>query len=326
MMQRFLPFLLLLTGLLTFDNAKACVDPDSVVIIIVNYDTLNTFPCPTANQVELRFTNLRLMSEEPNKICACGLSSFSDIFTDLDYIAFVDSGTNNPYVGFTEFLNNASSSASWNTAAPNTGGWTGMVSEVINFGLNPTHAVDLVVRLSAPPNTVIVFDSLCQNPPLTQKVSESFLGTDEWDASNSTLKNDHMSVKSLNTNLTPGSSITYNEVDKAHFTQMDNDILGALIPTGTGTLVKLPENSWNAYPNPASNEVTLAFSNSGNQAISARIRDLSGRVIHQLMNQQIVPAGLNSYTLSLPSNIAAGTYLLEVSQENKTSAQQLFIQ
>ncbi len=217
-------------------QSKACIDPDSVVVIIVNYDTQwVAATCPYAEEVEIRLSNIRLMSEAPNKICACGLASFADNFSVLRYVAFVDSGTNNPYNGFGDFIENALASDEWDNADPGSGSWAGLIADVINGGLSATTPVEMVIRAEAPPGTQLVFDSLCSaNQYLPDLINQASLGTDAWDPVNETLDASHQSVRSLDASQVAGSSVSYAIVSSQYMDDLDDDILDN-IPADTNT-------------------------------------------------------------------------------------------
>ena len=68
-------------------TAEACVrpTPDTLVRTTFRYDSALT-------ELELRISNLRFMTESPGKFCSCALTSWTTVFTELKYVAFVDSG------------------------------------------------------------------------------------------------------------------------------------------------------------------------------------------------------------------------------------------
>ena len=116
------------------NSSRACIDPGPKVIVICNYDSTLL---PMVEEIELRLSNLRFMQEVPGKFCSCALNTWSSIFTDLQYVAFVDSGTNNVYPGFAPWDASMGASTSWDTDQPNLGsGWSGFIAEVIQGGLS----------------------------------------------------------------------------------------------------------------------------------------------------------------------------------------------
>ena len=116
------------------------------------------------------------MNENPNKVCNCALSSFSDLFSNLIYIAFVDSGTNNPYQGFAAWNAEAMASAAWNSAHSRANGWDGFVSTVLSSGLSASDPVELVVRATLSANTTVFADTACMTTGLDDMIRGSELG------------------------------------------------------------------------------------------------------------------------------------------------------
>ena len=278
-------------------KANACVNPDTVVIIVVNYDTIWAIPCPFAKEMEIRISNLRLMNENPNQICACALASFSDIFTNLQYIAFVDSGTNMPYQGFAKVNALLASSTAWDTAQPGYGGWDGYVISVINSGLSSSDPVEMVIRLTAPAGNSITFDTLCTNVMLS-KLAQSSLGTDAWNDTTMALRATHQSVRSLDALAVSGSQVTFNEVTPAYFTQLDSDILNNL---NTGMVFIPHKPIVKVYPNPVTDRFTVEFNLNDNQVVEIEFLDMVGR----------------SYGILLSSNLATGSHTIPVSLTNR---------
>jgi hypothetical protein len=208
-------------------QANACIDPDSVPTVHTNYDTTMIGTCSYADKIEIRLSNLRMMNESPNKICACALSSFASLFSNLQYVAFVDSGTNNPYNGFAGFQNDQAYDAAWNTSQSAFGGWSGFIADVINGGLQADDPVEMVIRAMAPPNTLVAIDSFCVDTLLTFRLEESNLGTDAWDPIAADLDESHQGVRGL-------ENPTLSQVSEAYFTALDDAILNN-IPTDTNS-------------------------------------------------------------------------------------------
>lgn len=249
--------------------SKACLDPDTTVIVTVNYDTLDTSPCPTAKEVEIRISNIRMMNEDPNKVCACALASTSGLFTDIIYIAFVDSGTNNPYKGFGKFNENAKSSQAWKSKYSAKGDWSGFVATVLNSGLKSQDPVELIIRAKAPNNTQVVFnDSLC-NHDLSDYVGQSSLGTDEWDAVKEELKEGHQKVRGL-----PVKTESFEQKTKKHFEDLDDEIITKV---GIGAVWILKENEVEAYPNPTDGNINLAFDMVVADDVTIKWVDMAGK-------------------------------------------------
>lgn len=296
--------LFIVCGLWSPQQAKGCLDPDSV-IVFVTYDTLNTTPCPTANQVELRISNIRLMSETPGKLCACGLASTSEMFGELLYIAFVDSGTNKPYKGFGKFDINEKSSGKWKGVYGKKGDWSGFVASVVNSGLKSTEPVELIVRAKAPLGiSVTIRDSTpCEND-LIKELAKSSLGTDEWDGVNEDLKGAHQMVRSLQR----ADMFLFEEAK--YFTELDDELLTAL--SIDAPVVVFKNHDLTVYPNPSNGRVNLDFDLVTHANIKVTWVDLTGRETELTAGREL-SRGEHRVTLSLTDFGIQGTGFLQVS-------------
>jgi len=75
-------------------HATACVDYHPVPPpITVKVDTNLT-------KMEITVHQLNIFAGTTGDFCTCALSAFSDLFSSIYYVAFVDSGTTNPIAGF----------------------------------------------------------------------------------------------------------------------------------------------------------------------------------------------------------------------------------
>jgi len=293
-----------------FQKAEACLDPDTSIIITVNYDTIDAQPCPLAREMEIRISNIRMMSEAPNKLCACALASFSGMFTDLVYIAFVDSGTNDPYDGFAQFNENAKSTAAWASKYSSSGSWKGMVAKVVNSGLKATDPVELLIRAKAPANTSVVFnDSLC-GPDITDKLVQSSLGTDEWDGSNETLKNAHQRVRGMS------NVVQTSEMSKQHFKDLDKEIETALNLRKDAPVWFFGQNGATLYPNPSDGDMTINLKLATDENVLIEWIDLTGRS-QVLQPSAMYGRGEHQVAFSLNSLGIDGSGFIKVSFENE---------
>jgi hypothetical protein len=285
-------------------ESKACIDPDSVVNIIVNYDTVNA---PLISEVEIRLTNLRLMNENKNKICSCALSKYSDLFTSIDYVAFVDSGTNNPYLGFAQWNMTASASTAWNNSKPGFS-WDGYIADVINSGLSSSDPVDLVIRASTPAGKfyTLVGDSTLQAASLQQAVESESLGTDEWSTANNDLVASHQGVRGFNSTL-PGNFRTYVARDISYFTTLDNEILNN-IPIGLVKNFSI-ENNLEIYPVPAESEINFRVALSEEEHVTINLYSILGKKLSGLVDENY---NSGVHTLTVPTlEYPGGMYIVE---------------
>ena len=312
-----LGFVMLCFMSLQTNTAKACVDPDSTVIIDVCYDTTQA---PLINEIEIRITNLRMMNEAPNTICSCALTTWSDLFSNIQYVAFVDSGTNNPYDGFAAFNNSAAVDQAWATSPG--GNWNGYIADVINSGLTAVDPVEMVIRASTPAGVfyTLVGDSIQGYNSLQDDVVSESLGTDAWDPQTQTLVNDHLSVKSFAPWAHPGNSINFIAQPGSYFTQLDADILNniAAVPTAT-----LASGSVEAYPNPFHHQLNLKLTFEESAEVTVVLYDVLGKQVWSATRNQF-PAGESILTVDTESlNLRAGVYTLRVESDEESVSQQL---
>ena len=287
------------------NQVQACIDPDSVITTNINYDSL-------VEQVEIRLSNLRLMNEQPNVFCACAVNSWSNIFTDLKYIAFVDSGTNNVHGDFAQWNLDATSSTAWNTSQPNFGtGWAGHVAQVLNMGLSSTASVELVIRAGLPPGYTVFW--------LDSTMYSTSIGTDEWDNVNGQLANGHQRVRGLGE-----GPINRAQAPKplSYFANLDTMIASAY----TRIQDQLQLQSFKIGPNPTSDELFLSFRILKEQELSFELYDLQGKHISQWDNRQLIP-GDHELRFSLEElNLTPSTYLFSIKTADAVLTKKVIIQ
>lgn len=223
-----LPVLLVAAVLVSAPAVKACVDNTPSVTVTVQIDTVNA-------EMVMVLSNLALTSVAPNigTFCTCALSTFSDVFSELQYVAFVDSGTTDVYLGFSAWTPEAAASGSWNDSFPMPGApWQGFIAEVLYAGLEPTSPVELLIRAGVPPGyTVTTFDSV---------LTLTTLGTDEWDEVDLTVANHHVNL----VNFTSGGPPTYVFVDTSYLPGLDALITEELVEVEITTTTEAAEISW----------------------------------------------------------------------------------
>ena len=81
--------------------------------------------------------------------------------------------------------------------------------------------------------------------------------------------------------------------------------------------------SFNAYPNPASDQVTVTFSSSNEENYSLRLMDVTGRTVLSNTNTSVV--GENQYQLNL-SSIARGIYMVVLQKGDATLQTKIVVQ
>ncbi|GAB5539982.1 MAG: hypothetical protein Salg2KO_20850 [Salibacteraceae bacterium] len=211
-----IPFLIF--GLI--NDSKACFDPDTTIVVIVNYDTIDSGGCAYASEVAIRISNLRVMNESPNKICACGFKNLDSTFSNINFLAFVDSGTNNPYNGIALFDSKLQASTAWDNSAGN-GSWGGFIADVINGGLSATSPVEFIIRAKAAEGLVFIDSNCTGSATLEEQVNGLDFGTDAWDPILEDLDQSHQSIRELGEQQ-PVQMIQRNAL---FFSNLDGDIL-----------------------------------------------------------------------------------------------------
>jgi len=179
----------LFTTLTQYNTALACVDyhptPPPIVVTIDS----------NLNRLCIRVQNLNIFGGTQGQFCSCALSSFTNIFSNIYYVAFVDSGTSNPINGFDIWQNQSAATNAWSGVLPGSD-WSGFVAEVTD-SLVAGLAVDLLIYANLPAGyTTNCLDSsfICLDTALTQ----TSFGTDEWSANGDSLTGNHQSVSTLN--------------------------------------------------------------------------------------------------------------------------------
>lgn len=235
--------------------ARACVDYHTTVFVTCHYDTVNF------TDIAIKVSNLRIFGGNPNDFCSCGITNYTDIFTNIDYVAFVDSGTTNPVIGFDPYVASANSTSAWESVLA-TGDWNGFVSGVNGNGLTPNAPVELIIRASLPAGyTYYVLDS---NIYATQ------FGTDEWDNTNQTLANSHQSVSSFWS--ATSVDLVAEHSGSTYFSDLDNAVL-------TNLEKGLEPSFLEIGPVPTKDRLYVHLDNPGIRLETASIYNLSGQIV-----------------------------------------------
>ncbi len=298
-MQTLLHSFLLSIFIFSYTIATACVDPETVITVQTNYSEDLT-------DVEIRLGNLKFMTEAPNVFCSCALQHPDDIYTNMEYVAFVYTGTNDIYMNTWENLPTADDA--WETAigSPN---WAAYVTEVINSGLSTNDDVELVIRATIPVGYVVNVTELD-----TVLVAQTNLGTDAWDTENETLLLDHTGLHDLGNN----SGETFTLVSDDYFTELDDAILSS---NENINVISTFEIS----PNPMQNEFKMTYDLRFTSSVQLTIYDLNGKLIYtQDMGSQ--NAGYQAMRVNLPTGILQkGLYILAIESEKERHREKIII-
>lgn len=285
-----IPFLLVLDLLaINPPEAKSCIDPETVITVKTNYSA-------DLSEIAIVLGNLKFMEEEPNVFCSCALSSYTDFFTHLEYVAFVETGTTTPYPNMEPWTNTTQADAAWEATAPGSGDWSGFIAEVINSGLGPDDDVELIIRASIPPGYFVEVSDIDTMLVLSQ------LGTDAWDPVTEDLFADHQGIRNLKYD---NSSLTYEEVSDDYFTNLDEGITSS---------VGEPRNilAFDLSPNPTKGSILLRYDLKTASAVSVHLRDLVGRLIYALPVEQQT-GGQQEVLVNIPNGVLQnGIYIVEL--------------
>lgn len=287
-------FLLLLSFTFYSQTAKACVDPDTIATLTVNYDA-------TLSEVEIRIGNLKLETAAPNTFCACGLSSTTDVFTFVTYIAIVYQGTNDVYPNFIPFMQTGPADAAWNGSQPALPDWNGYVAEVIN-GLVTDDAVEMIIR-AQPPAGVIV--ELEEDPESDNSALywQTYLGTDEWDTGAMDLMEDHQAIRTF----AFMSEVTVNVQPQSYFDELDQAITTSIYEVG-----KAPALAGKLSPNPVTDYFELSFELPKASDLNLVIYDITGKAVHHIPSQRF-QAGKHTMPVSLEGILPeSGIYIVSL--------------
>lgn len=162
------------------------------------------------------------MGGEPNQFCSCGVNDQIANIGTIQYIAFVDSTTDVPVLGFEQFAIDQNASDAWGNVDSDYD-WNGFVAEVNESGLIAGQAIKLWIRMDMYDEVTfegITFDP-CLEPEYFTK-SELFpgaIGTDEWNEADSQLALDHLGIAYF-----INSNISLSTVDEGELSYYDDII------------------------------------------------------------------------------------------------------
>ncbi|MFK8008358.1 MAG: T9SS type A sorting domain-containing protein [Saprospiraceae bacterium] len=266
-------FSLLLLFTFYSQSARACVDPDTIATLTLNYSE-------DLSNVEIRIGNLKLETEAPNTFCSCGLSSETEVFTYVTYIAIVYQGTNDVYPNFIPFEQTSPADAAWDGSQPALPDWNGYVAEVIN-GLVADDAVEMIIRAEAPPGVLVELQGSPQNDT-SALYYQTWLGTDAWDPSTMDLIEAHQAIRTF----AFMSDITVNVLtnEDPYFDNLDADIINSIYEVGKSSV-----QTARLSPNPVNDFFDLSFELNEAADLNLVIYDMTGRAVHQMSTQRYQP-------------------------------------
>lgn len=281
-------FVLLFSICLLHSQSNACIDPPNTVTVSLLADTANC-------QMLIEVANLNMMGGDPNQFCSCAINDQISNIGEIQYIAFVDSTTDVPVIGFEQFLLNSNASDAWG-AVDNNYDWNGFVSEVGQSGLVAGQAIKLWIRLSMHPEVTmggVTFDP-CEYPEYFTE-EEFFLGaigSDEWNEDTQTLALDHLGIAYFFE-----SSISLTILDEEEFSYYDN-----LIESFYLGIDEASHNEFRLFRNPVDNQLQIIG-----------LRDIRHEIIiYDVYGKQVLFTQSSSGLIDIHS-LTQGVYLINIS-------------
>lgn len=259
-------FVLLLPVIFFITESKACVDyHPTPPPLTVRIDSSWT-------KMEIRVHQLNIFAGSTGAFCTCGLAGYDQLFDLIYYVAFVDSGTNNPVYGFDVWNANTNSTNAWSAQEP-TYNWNGFVAEVINNML-PNSPVELLIKTDLPPGYSSTAD-------VDSSLAFSGFGTDEWNNQTNTLVFSHYSFSGFG----PAS---YELVSATYFTSVEENENNAY---------------FNIYPNPGNGVIYI--SSAYTESMLLEIFDIAG----EIRKEFLITSGKTELDLRF---LSKGIYLIRV--------------
>ena len=273
---------LVFSGILVPKQSVACIDPPASITVTADYD-LSTNP----GNILVTVHSIQLFGGPSGAFCTCAIHAYTDLFADIQYIAFVDSGTLNPIPEFQPWSADGNASAEWGLFN-NDGFWDGFLAQTIGIMTTGT-PVELVIRAQVAPGwTVVQIDTV---------LAGSRLGTDEWDATNNSLTFAHWSLLQFSSGGPP-ELINRNQ---AYFDSVDFQITG---------ISDKELADFELFPNPVNNQLTVRFRNSRSSKGHIEIYSALGQAvlrksfteINQIIVLDVNDLPVGAYSVSIVSD------------------------
>lgn len=287
-------FMFLLVTMFQPLNSEACVDYHPTISVSCDYDA-------GYNEILVRVSNMQLFGSPQGVFCTCGISNYTNIFSDIQYVSFVDSATVNPVAGFVPWSGSTTAAGSWNTVQ--SGNWDAFLAETTASGLATGHAVDLIIRASLPAGYTFTY--------LDSNLVVTAIGTDEYSTATNSVTFGHNSISSF-----PNSGITYVQQPLSYFSSIDNVITGLIT-------IEQEKSGIKAYPNPFSNELLFELELETTRKTEVFITDLLGKRVKTFLPQALT-VGKNQLRWQ-PNNIPNGIYLISIKTEGAIKTERIVL-
>jgi len=282
--------------------STACVQDTTKPTLAVAVDAALT-------TIEIRVGNLKLHTETPNILCTCALKGYDSYMSALSYVAIVNSGTNDPYMNFAQWMPSATASTAWDAHFSVANVWDGYVANTINSGLVFNQAVDIVIRGSLDPGF--------SQGKLDSSVTT--LATDMLDQSGN-ISGTHVGNKVLSQFSPDITSYSYQQEPMSYFTNLDNTI-SAYYQALSFKPVEIDNLKVNIYPNPINDVINIQLVLEESDAVEVTVLDVNGRTVKSFLTEQLP---LGDIEIAIDNELESGFYMVTVKQGNNVTTTKVF--
>lgn len=244
------------------NSAKACMEViPKIHAVVCHYDSTNW------QNFAVRIGSLRMTGDAPGTFCTCAFHNNSPIFDLIDYIAIVDSGTNNRTAGLSPWYASSLASSGWDSIYQII--WDGYLSQVQGGGTIGNQPVELIIRAHFTPGYALI--------PMRNDMLPTILGWGSW---NDTL--DRPNPDRWWMDLPTDSTFEFIPVfsPTSFFTDLDAD----LFAVGTTDFVQMPQIS--VFPNPTTEMLFFRNGNPRTRFQAIEVFDAMGK---RILHQQLAP-------------------------------------
>lgn len=275
-------------------DSEACVDYHPTISVSCDYDA-------GFNEVLVRVSNMQLFGSPQGVFCTCGISNYTDVFSNIQYVSFVDSGTTNPVTGFVPWSGNTTAASSWNTVQ--SGNWDAFLAETTASGLATGDPVDLIIRATLPVGYTFTY--------LDSNLVVTAIGTDEYSTATNSVTMGHNSISNF-----PNNGIIYTVQPLSYFSTIDNVITDVIA-------IEQKKSGIQAYPNPFSDELVFELELTTTNKTEVFITDLAGRRVQTFLPQTL-KVGKNQLKWQ-PNNVPNGIYLISIKTEDAIKTERIVL-
>ena len=273
-----------LVGLLFLVSAKqsiASIEPGTTIGVSCDYDSSFT-------DIAIRISNYNTIASSAGYFCALGLTSFTDVLSNISYVVVVDSGTMDRVADFPVFVANSMVANEWESVLA-TGSWQGFYSEIGAGGLAGGKSVEIIVRATLPGGYTL--SRLDSNLCMVQ------IGSDYWDDSMSALANSHQYLKGFWDGGCP-SPYTGHGAGSTFFSDLDNSVLTAAESD------YMSKQNLRIYPVPSAGLLNFEVGE-GEKIEEIQIADVNGKI-----EKRVSGEGLRKFVLEV--DLPDGMYFAHV--------------